>query len=359
MINTKEIDPAYLESVFFDPKNKFRFRPSSMKKLQEAPKQFYQEYVLKTREESSERHLVMGTLIHFLVLEHEKFDDRFMLIPEGVPTGKGKDVVDSVYAAWKERQVETDASSEEGDTQVTLRDLQEEILVAMHEHDLYQNFVDDVKAPHATGDEKRLEKIITPKNEEYFKSLIDQNTKIVIDSGMLDKATVAADVIKNDPKLAELLGLGREIDPLKFVAYNELKLEMDLENLPFGLQGTLDNMTVDVEKKLITINDIKTTGASLTKFKDSAEMWGYYYQGAVYPKLAKAYLAEYIDDTWTINFNFIVIDSFNQVYAFPVSEQTAIEWNKRLDEVLVMMNYHFTTRDFTLPYQFATGTVFL
>jgi hypothetical protein len=66
-----------------------------------------------------------------------------------------------------------------------------------------------------------------------------------------------------------------------------------------------------------------------------------------------------MDDTWTIEFNFIVIDKYNQVYSFKVSNDTLDEWTKRLDLQIVEAHYHYENRDYTLPYKFVAGEVLL
>ena len=57
--------------------------------------------------------------------------------------------------------------------------------------------------------------------------------------------------------------------------------------------------------------------------------------------------------------NFVVIDKYDQVYVFDVQETTLEQWGLSLKETLDQANYHYTEKNFSLPYQFLTGQVIL
>jgi uncharacterized protein YaaR (DUF327 family) len=118
-------------------------------------------------------------------------------------------------------------------------------------------------------------------------------------------------------------------------------------------------MVVDVKTKTVRINDLKTSSKSISDFPESIEYWRYWLQAAVYKKLAKEFLKDVIDDSWVIEFNFIVIDKYNQVYPFKVSDTTMDKWTDQTIECLNEGAYHYDTRDFTLPYKFVAGDVLL
>ena len=63
--------------------------------------------------------------------------------------------------------------------------------------------------------------------------------------------------------------------------------------------------------------------------------------------------------SYKINFNFVVIDNYNQVYVFDVSENTLREWYTGFEKTLEEANYHYDKRDYSLPYEFAKGNVIL
>ena len=328
----------------------FYFSYSSLNRLLYAPSIFYKEYILKEREIRLDAHLIEGKLIHYLVLDSAQFDDKFIIAAENLPTANVKDIVDVVYAVT-------------GNSEYGLEDHKEVILAAMRETNFYQNLVDDKKADkdgvQKTGDEKRLDKILTDQSVQYYEFLKKKANRDIIDASTLDKCTKAAEAIKANQKIVSLLGLDGIHDTSSFGIYNELELMSPLEGFNFGLKGIIDNMVVDVKTKTVRINDLKTSSKSISDFPESIEYWRYWLQAAVYKKLAKEFLKDVIDDSWVIEFNFIVIDKYNQVYPFKVSDTTMDKWTDQTIECLNEGAYHYDTRDFTLPYKFVAGDVLL
>jgi hypothetical protein len=328
----------------------FYFSYSSLNRLLYAPSIFYKEYILKEREIRLDAHLIEGKLIHYLVLDSAQFDDKFIIAAENLPTANVKDIVDVVYAVT-------------GNSEYGLEDHKEVILAAMRETNFYQNLVDDKKADkdgvQKTGDEKRLDKILTDQSVQYYEFLKKKANRDIIDASTLDKCTKAAEAIKANQKIVSLLGLDGIHDTSSFGIYNELELMCPLEGFNFGLKGIIDNMVVNVKTKTVRINDLKTSSKSISDFPESIEYWRYWLQAAVYKKLAKEFLKDVIDDSWVIEFNFIVIDKYNQVYPFKVSDTTMDKWTDQTIECLNEGAYHYDTRDFTLPYKFVAGDVLL
>ena len=56
-------------------------------------------------------------------------------------------------------------------------------------------------------------------------------------------------------------------------------------------------------------------------------------------------------DEYTIIFKFIVIDKYNQVYVYDVSQESMGNWAEGLNNVLKIAEYHYTKRDYSLPYE--------
>ena len=54
---------------------------------------------------------------------------------------------------------------------------------------------------------------------------------------------------------------------------------------------------------------------------------------------------------------FIVIDRANLIYPFQVSDETLKVWEEDFKKILTVVDYHYTNKDFTLPYELATGNV--
>ena len=127
--------------------------------------------------------------------------------------------------------------------------------------------------------------------------------------------------------------------------------------MPFGFKGILDNMVVDVKNKLVRINDFKTTGKKLEAFDESVDYWNYWVQACMYIKLVQNYLRKVLTDEWTIEFRFVVFDKYDHLYAFPVSQQTLDKWGTDFENLLIAAKYHYESKDFSLPYNYAQGIV--
>ena len=61
----------------FYSNDKFKFSYSSLNKLLFSPSLFYKDYILNDREVRTDKHLVEGKLVHCLVFEPEKLDEKF------------------------------------------------------------------------------------------------------------------------------------------------------------------------------------------------------------------------------------------------------------------------------------------
>lgn len=343
-------DESRLLNEFY--KKDFFFSYSSLNKLLYAPVSFFNWYVLQQREDKLESYLIEGKAIHCLLLEKHRFDEQFVVLPGEIPTATSKKLVEAMYQMWK---------TQEWDMGTKLADCKEEILAWLVADNTYQKLVDDkdlTKKGAKTGDEKRLEKILTAQNEEYFQYLQKSDTKDVMDQASKDRCLEAVEIIKKNDDIKKLLHLdGSDFELVE--VYNEMQINIKLKSLPFGLKGIIDNFVVDHQSKTISINDLKTSGKSLTEFKDSIDYYKYWLQAAVYVLLVKSWLiTQGVDvEEYKVQFHFIVIDKYNQVYPFPVTSETLLDWSGLMDEVLKKAKYHYENKDFELPYEFATGQV--
>jgi hypothetical protein len=140
--------------------------------------------------------------------------------------------------------------------------------------------------------------------------------------------------------------------------YNEQFLNAETDK-PFGLKGVVDNIKINFDEKIIYINDLKTTGKTITDFKETIEFFNYWAQAAIYERLVRYKFSDLITEEWKVVFNFIVIDKYQQVYPFEVSSETMNNWQLKLESNLDEAAWHYTNREYTLPHQFATGKVIL
>jgi hypothetical protein len=324
------------EDLFY--KEEFSFSYSSLNRLLFSPKLFYKDYILKERELKMDKHLIEGKLTHLLLLEPDKFNEEFVMTPLKMPT----DSVKKILRIVSNRIVDPN-------NYMKLKDLDDQILEALKEENLYQSFKED---------QKRLDKIITEESEAYFKFL--QTTgKTIIDADTFARCMDRVVIIRANDEVTKLLmqqGTDWDLDHIQ--VYNEKKLECKLNDFKFGLKGIVDKYIIDDEAKTITIVDLKTTAKPLENFAETVDFYNYWLQAAIYSLLVVKNVDENQQD-YKIIFKFVVIDKYDQVYVFPVSKETQVKWINSLREALTEANYHYSERKYDLPYVFATGNVTL
>ena len=314
----------------------FKFSYSSLNKLLFSPSLFYKDYILKEREEKTDKHLIEGKLLHLLLLQPEKLHEEFSIVPTKVPSESLKKVLKLIPNHTQEKELSN------VDDNV--------ILDCLHEINLYQSLKDT---------DKRVAKVRTTECEDYYSFMCNTSGKDVIDNDMLAKAKERVEIIKNNKDISSLLEVSVtdfEIDPIE--AWNEKYLECDLKDHRFGLKGYIDRYVIDHEAKEITIIDFKTTSKSLDKFAETVDYYNYWMQAVIYITLVVKNSLEDASD-YKINFNFVVIDNYDQVYIFETSDATKQKWYQAFYEVLESAKYHYEERDYTLPYEFAKGNVIL
>ena len=309
----------------------YNFSYSSLNKLLFSPKLFYIDYILKERELKTDKHLIEGKLLHLMLLQPEKLHEEFSIVPSKIPSDNVRKVLNDLKQY----------------NNLNMSELDDEILKALEYHNLYQSFKDDAK---------RLGKIQTSENAEYFQFLLESG-KDIIDNDMLTKATERVEMLKANKSVMSLMEhtvTDFEMDPIE--VYNEKYLTCDLLNYKFGLKGYVDRYIIDHESKEITIVDLKTTSKGLEKFAETVDYYKYWMQAVVYSILVIKNSEDKVQD-YKINFKFAVIDNYDQVYVFDVSDDTMQEWNHAFVEILNIADYHYTEKNYSLPYEFAKDNV--
>lgn len=318
------------EQSFYN--KKFHFSYSGLNKLLFSPRSFYSHYILNQREDKMEQHLIEGRLLHCLLLEEDKFDEQFVLSPNKLPGDSAKKVLDKIFTR----------ACEDGTQDVTLSLQEYYILSSLQDINLHQSLKTDAQ---------RIEKIVTDENVSYYEFLRTKGNKIVIDNETLERVKISVDEVKQNQKAWSLLGIGTPD------SNSEVALLADLDDHTFGLKGIVDRIRVSHEEKTIYIIDLKTTGKLLQDFPETIEYYKYWLQAAIYVRLARKSMPEL--SSYTINFHFIVVDKINQCYAFEVSKVTLGKWLDQLDDVLKIAEYHYTSRNYTLPYNYIEGNIIL
>ena len=340
MIRTKDgQDPRVLEDMFYA--KQFAFSYSSLNKLLHSPGLFYRQYILGDREELMEASVIEGRVIHALLLDQESFSDQFVIAQSKLPSDNVRDVIGRIYEIHKS----------EDEKRMELSEFKDEVLDILKEKNFYQSI---------KKDEDRLAKIITEDSQEYFTFLRMSSKKTPISAETYSRCVDVVDSLKNHSCM-DIMGMTDNSD-LNYV-YNELFVEIDSEyaKFPFGLKGMIDNMFVDVDHKTIRINDIKTTSKTVADFPDTVQYYNYWIQAAIYMRLARS-LAHNLKDEYkdyTFIFSFVVIDRYNQIYVFEVSEETMTNWEIDLQDKLNEAKHHYESRDYSLPYKFLKSKVML
>lgn len=332
LLNSEEIQRFYDE--------KFYFSYSSINKLLFSPRLFYSHYILKQKEDKTDAHLIAGRALHCLLLEPDRFDEQFVTLPGKIPTESNKVIIDHIFNN-NYLPMNNDA--------VTLEDFPNELLGQLVVGNLYQSLKTDVQ---------RLEKILTDNNKEYFNFLKIRESKTVIDPAVKQQAEEALEALKANDRVKALLQMN-DVKPLGVSVFNELMITSELDNQPFGFKGILDNVVMDENTKTLFVNDLKTTNKNIESFPDTVIYHRYDIQAVMYVGLAyDRFLKSKPDaDEWKIIVTFIVIDKYNQVYPFQVSEETLAMWEAEFFNVVSILNYHYVNKDYTLPYQLAIGNV--
>jgi hypothetical protein len=332
---------------------KFNFSYSSLSKLLYNPELFYKEYILGEREKLDTVYFTEGKLIHCLLLEPEKFDTLFSVMTGDLPSANTKIVIDRVFA----HHLELKASNlEKGNS---LIDYSNAILDVLLDMNLHQGLTDDKKT-EVTGNQKRIDKICTVDSINYWNYLSNSNGKQVIDAQVFDKCKEIVSKIKLNTEISNLLKLNHSSEWWTTIeVFNELPLSMTLKKYPFGLHGVIDNIVIDPLDKIIRINDFKTTSKILADFPETVKFYKYNLQAAIYNLLVINNYADLIKDGYKIEFRFIVVDKLHHIYPFLVSRETMDNWTKELQSTLKIAEYHYTNKDYTLPYIFKQEGIIL
>ena len=320
------------EKIFYG--KPFNFSYSSLNRLLFSPSLFYKDYILKDREIRTDKHLIEGKLTHCLVFQAKELNTFFSIVPGKVPSENIKRVLKSVT-------LHTDVT--------VLTEVDDFVILDSLKHEnLYQSL---------KTDEQRLTKVKTSDSEDYYE-FICTTGKDVIDSDTLQKCQDKADTIKENEKVMELFSQGVtdfELDTLE--VFTEKPLECKLQNYDFGLKGIVDYYTMDHDKKELHIVDLKTTSKTLGDFKDSIDFYNYWLQAAIYTTLVLNNHTAAKEGSYKILFTFVVIDKYNQVYPFSVSEKTMRDWGIGMEGILERASYHYKERNYSLPYEFLNNTV--
>lgn len=318
------------------------FSYSAIKLLLYSPVAYKNKYILKEDEEETvSKYLIKGKLTHCLLLNPHELNNQFIITPNKVPEGNSKLIVDRIF---KEGQALPEKS---------LEDFGADILYILQEINLHQKL---------TTDEQRIKKVCTEDNKAYYEFLKQSKGKALVAEAVHKECAEVAKILSSDPKLRELLHT--DVDPFQseILVFNEFEIKMENTKLGFGFKGILDNFSINKTEKVVRIVDLKCSDRGLEEFPETLEYYKYWIQGLLYSELVAYYCKQLgIDLTgYTFELYFLVVDEYRNYYPFPVSKETMQEWKDRFAlEVIPALQYHYYSKDFTLPYKLAMGAITL
>lgn len=319
----------------FYAKKDFCFSYSSLNKLLFSPSLFYKDYILFDREVRTDKHLIEGKLIHCLLFEPKEVDNKFSLMP-------GKSPSDNIRKVLKDMALHTDAE--------TLVDCDDFVILdSLKTLNLYQSL---------KADESRIAKIRTEDNEPYWKFLGNSNIDVV-DQDTLLRCEERVDILKQNEDVMALFNEVQtdfDLDPVE--TFSEKYLKSELIDCDFGLHGYIDYYSVNTDKREVIICDLKTTGKTISDFKETIDFYNYWLQAAIYMKLVYDTLGDDKEE-YTLTFKFIVIDKYNQVYVFDVSDNTMHDWAGGFSGAIKTAKFHYNSKNYSLPVAFLENKVTL
>ena len=315
----------------------FMMSYSGLNKLLFSPKLFYVHYVLGQKDDVSDKNMIEGRLIHCLFLNPDDFEKEFVLMATDVPSDNPKEVLQRLFIHYSELKAM-------GDPRCLLEHFEHAIIDILKDMNLYQSL---------KTDQQRIDKIITEKHQSYWEYMKKCEGKTNIDQGMYDNAKSVVEIIKESSHIMKVMGYTKENMTDNVEMKNEIELAAFPEEYSFGIRGFIDNLVFDHTNKVIRVNDLKKTSKDINSFEDSISFWRYWIQASIYYKLVKnVYLNTPAYEDYKFEFRFIVVDAYMQVGAIKVSDSSLKMWEIDTDAKLKEADYHFSNRNFDLPYQF-------
>ena len=307
---------------------------SGLNKLLFSPVLFKKHYLEDDREEKLEPHLIEGKLVHLLLLEEENLLKNFVVSPSKTPTDNVAKLLFHIHI-----NLDDEASD-------NLADHESLILQTLIDRNLYQSFKED---------SKRLDKVLTHESLEYFKYLRNSKGKDVVDQDTFDKCKGYAEILKNAPGVSDLLR--KSDNNFNYSSESEIFVDADMPDYPFNIRGFIDNLVIDHNNKRVVINDVKTTGKTIKEFPDTVKYYNYDLQAGMYSIMALQRAPEY--QNYELEFNFIVIDKYQQVCIFSFDDSKVRGLMDAAYAELDKAKWHFDNRNFDLPYELKEGRVYL
>ena len=226
---------------------------------------FLKEFILnEPREQKDTASTIMGSIVHCLILERERFDDKYAIASMTPPVGQMKELCDNLYART--------VKCMDKNGQVTL---QMSVLMEQAIQDTKYNFDGTEKAFKGKSIEKIVD-MFSGDPELYYKELRSNYGKTVVSIYQIEKAEAIVNEMKNNSYINEWVNT---VSSDTKEVYNELPIMF--KYMDMDMKALLDRVIVCHTTMTIQPIDIKS-GWDLEGFSYSYCKMGYYIQAAFY-----------------------------------------------------------------------------
>ena len=265
--------------------------------------------------------LSIGSVVHELLLQPDKFE----LGPDlNKPNAKLGLVVDVIKKARKHGKT-----------------IYESILEASSKVDYYEGSLNN----------KRIRKMLESGFQYYWNSRNIKDDVILLSNKDRETVDFCLWSLKNHKRIVNLL-FPKDIFDSPVPSYNEdaffinLNCTLDNKNCTLKLKMKADNWTLNTFDKILTLNDLKTTGHGFSTFMDpngSFKKFHYARQFAFYRWILEKYCEKECgyDKSWTTQCNVIVVETCpdNRAGIYPVADTLIVDGFKEFVRLLKMVAY--------------------
>lgn len=323
--------------------------PSAIQLLIDNPLEYFYKYVCSNFDKEETKKQKRGTLIHTLLLEEAEFDKRYVIMPPNFskPSDRVLELIDQLIES---------IDTEDDSPKTSLNAYSKSILAWMKDNNFHQSLVDDPKNKELTGDAKRLAKIITDSNQEYFSTMLKAKGKESITSEQYREAKFKVELIQAIEENDKLNVVNPNFEDVVF----ELELEVKISEFYLPLKCIIDAMKIDIAARKIYVTDLKNTGESIMSWINfSVEKYRVFIQAAVIYMAVENFknleetneLVPGIKD-FQIEFGFAILDGRSTTKYVEVTSSTMEVWVMRTKAYLNQnVKNHLETFDFSTTFE--------
>jgi hypothetical protein len=346
--------PEVDDSDYFGEAYKQYVSNSSLKYLN--PDEGGSAYAYINRVSNQSNSLELGTAVHRTVLE----GDKYVLSEVNKPSGKLSGVIEAAYILCK-RHPE--------------RPYSHLVIQACGDTDYYGKSLTEARIQSAIEDGREY--------FEFLKVTGEDSSLIILSPENKSRLLKATQSIKENSEITALLKPSESFFDVRSFSEDVITIEVLVEFEEPGefissavvtqvdLKCKIDNWSIDLDNKVITLNDLKTSGAPIQGFMGkwvtmlepecegcveivdgkkfipgSFQKWHYHRQMGMYAAMLTAHCVKEFNidniDDWTINVNMIVAETiapFN-AYTFAVTKQWLDAGIREMNSLLGRLAWH-------------------